>query len=310
MNVSIIIVNYKTSSLVKDCVSSIIEKTKNVDYEMIVVDNSCDESELDKLRNIEGIRVLDAGSNLGFGRANNLGAAAATGEFLFFLNSDTVVLNNAVEILYQFISENRNVGAVCPNLFKRNMAYNHTFSDNSAVIRRPLKALSPTNMIASLTGKQIDYNDTPFPKEIAGYITGAAIMVRRDIFNEIGGFSDEIFMYGEDVLLCGQILRKGYKLMNIPEASVVHFEGESDSKIFTEFKLKNYADGGYIARLKLFGPEDALVYLQQQMVLFAVKAMVCFVMGRRNDSINKMNLSRQYQHKLREIRSIRGTDSL
>ena len=108
MDVSVIIVHYKTLSLTIDCIHSLIEKSKNISYEVIVVDNASNDGSAEELqKKFPHIRVIINSENLGFGRANNIGIKAAQGDFLFLLNSDTVILDNILsrflEIYYSFV---------------------------------------------------------------------------------------------------------------------------------------------------------------------------------------------------------------
>lgn len=114
MDVSIIIVNYKTPELVVECIRSIREKTTGISYEIIIVDNDSKDNSLEIFSTEleEDIKVVVANENLGFGKANNLGAQHATGKYLFLLNSDTLLINNAIQILYQYIEKNNHIGVV------------------------------------------------------------------------------------------------------------------------------------------------------------------------------------------------------
>ncbi|MDR2202246.1 MAG: glycosyltransferase, partial [Clostridiales bacterium] len=100
IDVSVIFVNYNTKDMTINAINSVFEKTEGVSFEVIVVDNKSSDGSLDEFRKVFGskIKTIDAGDNLGFGRANNLGAAAACGEYLFLLNTDTLLVNNAIKI--------------------------------------------------------------------------------------------------------------------------------------------------------------------------------------------------------------------
>ncbi|HCI70702.1 MAG TPA: glycosyltransferase family 2 protein, partial [Balneola sp.] len=106
IQVSVVIVNFNSLSLISDCVDSIIENCTSIDYEIIVVSNSDEEpSEINALKNkLPTITYLETGSNLGFAKANNIGAKKASGEYLFFLNPDTILINDVLDILYKKIN--------------------------------------------------------------------------------------------------------------------------------------------------------------------------------------------------------------
>lgn len=151
--VSIIIVNYKTSSLVKKCVKSIIDKSNGFSYEIIIVDNSCDRAETMGLNEIKkmyrdcDISVLNADGNIGFGRANNLGSRYSQTRYLFFLNSDTILVNNAIFESLKYIKKNEKVGIVGSNLYKADMSPSHSFAKDARTIKNPILEIFPIELI-------------------------------------------------------------------------------------------------------------------------------------------------------------------
>lgn len=123
MDVSIIIVNYCSAKMVAECVESIFEKTKGIDYEIIIVDNDSRDNSEAFLKSTLGdsTTLISAGENLGFGKANNLGAAYAKGEYLLLLNPDTLLVNNAIKVLYDYIKTHPETGVVGGNLYSPEM---------------------------------------------------------------------------------------------------------------------------------------------------------------------------------------------
>ena len=127
MNVSIIIVNYNTSNLLKDCLCSIIEKTQFIEYEIIVVDNnSGDDSVAMVEQQFTNVKLIKNNINLGFGKANNIGYTYAKGKYLFLLNTDTLLINNAIKILFDFMEDPKHssVGSCGGNLYTNNLKTN------------------------------------------------------------------------------------------------------------------------------------------------------------------------------------------
>lgn len=238
-DVSIIIVNYNTSELTAKCVDSIIEKTTDIEYEIIVVDNASKE-DTGILEHNNNIRFVASDTNLGFGKANNLGAKDARGEYLFFLNPDTYLINNAIYILHKAMSENRETGICGGNLFKKDMTPNHSFQ-----LRFPGIWAELTDTVSKVFHRRNrDFNYSDKPKEVA-YITGADLMIKKDLFDEVGGFDKDFFMYFEETYLCHSVKSLGYKIMNIPDAHIVHLEGSS-------FKLKTSREDLFHTSQKLF----------------------------------------------------------
>ena len=120
MDVSIIIVNYNTKQLLADCLNSIYEQTKDINFEVIVSDNGSKDGSIEMLKaDFPQVILIENNANLGFGAANNRGLAIAKGKYIFYLNSDTILLNNAVKYFFDYFEENgdkENIGALGGNL--------------------------------------------------------------------------------------------------------------------------------------------------------------------------------------------------
>lgn len=121
MQVSIIIVNYNTKELIKNAIQSVFDKTENIDYEIIVIDNASQDGSVEDLKNTfqEKIKIIESKENLGFGRANNLGIKQAQGKYIFLLNSDIELINNAIKTFYDYMEQNEHVGVCGGNLFNK-----------------------------------------------------------------------------------------------------------------------------------------------------------------------------------------------
>ncbi|WP_455620675.1 glycosyltransferase family 2 protein [Parabacteroides sp.] len=227
IDVSIIYVNYKTASLVLDSIHSVKEKTQGVSYEVIVVDNASEDgSEVLVTTQYPEVRYVQAGANLGFGRANNLGVAEAKGEYILFLNPDTLLENDAVSILYDFLREHQEVGACGGNLVDGECR--PTFSLNRVDFTLIQEFLSIFYLRPFLwkERKSFFYNFSDKPLEVRSII-GADLMVRRSLIDRIGAFDPDFFMNGEDIELCYRIIRSGHKVYSVPDARIVHLEGKS-----------------------------------------------------------------------------------
>ncbi len=133
MQVSIIIVNYNTKELIKNCINSIYENTKDIDFEIIVSDNGSTDGSVEMLKNdFPNVILIENNANLGFGKANNNGLKVAKGEYIFYLNSDTVLLNNAVKMFYDYWEQNLQkdkIGALGANLLNEKLKITHSGED-------------------------------------------------------------------------------------------------------------------------------------------------------------------------------------
>jgi len=239
MDVSIIIVNYNTFSFAKATIESVFEKTEGIMYEIILVDNNSPDNSGKQLKDFfnEKIIYLQNTANIGFGQANNEAVKIASGRNLFFLNSDTLLLNNAVKILSDYLDENPRVGCCGGNLFDVDRNPTNSFSRffvpsifneiNSLFFRIPEKLLY---------GKNTIYNNTNEPLKVA-YITGADLMIRKNIFDILNGFDSDFFMYSEEAELEYRIKKMNYMIVSVPFAQIIHLEGKSFSNSLDRLKM-------------------------------------------------------------------------
>lgn len=228
MDVSIIIVNYNTYSLVINCINTIYEKTKDITFEIIVVDNLSPDRSIENLCNIyPDINLILNTANNGFGSGNNLGSNYASGKYLFFLNSDTLLLNNAIYEMFIFMERNPNVGACGGNLYDVNGLPAVSFEQYFPGIFRDIDMLLYSLISKSKYGKNLVFNYTNFPIEINGYISGADLFISRDLFFHIGRFDQDFFMYYEETELIHRVKRINKKIFVLPQAKIIHLEGGS-----------------------------------------------------------------------------------
>lgn len=221
VDVSVIIVNYKTKGLIKDCIKSIKSHTQRVGYEIILVDNASED--ITELQS-EDVRILQLEENVGFGRANNVGASIAKGNVLFFLNPDTILLNNAIYILYNTIISNSNCGICGGNLYDENLNPAHSYFYCTMSIKHAFRSMiNPVGRIFKMSN-QHNFSDK---LKSVDYITGADLMIEKELFNEVDGFNPNIFMYYEDVDLCCKVRKRNMKCYSVPQAKIQHLEGQS-----------------------------------------------------------------------------------
>ena len=269
--VSIIIVNYKTCDLLLECVSSIFDKTKFLKYEVIVVDNNSNDGSVQLLKNtFQEVRILELDKNVGFGIANNLAADIAKGEYLFFLNSDTVLINNAVKLLYDFIISNSNSNIlVCPNLFSIDLKPNTSFSNHFPSLIEELDFYFCNNLFYKLIeGKKSRFNYTQSVIEINGFISGAAFLISKENFLKINKFDSAFFMYYEDTDLCLRLKKLNFKFFSLPSGKIIHLEG-GNKKLSIE-KVSIILNSKYLYYKKHFS--NVLLW-----ALFLIISSACFL---------------------------------
>lgn len=245
VDVSVIIVNYNTKELLRACLNSLYDQTRALDYEIIVVDNHSQDGSLEMLQeNFSGVVMLALPENIGFGRANNEGIKIARGRNIFLLNPDTLLVNNAIKILSDFLDEHEDVGVCGGNLYTKNLQPTHSY-----MLRIPSLLGELNNMLFGYLyrwyyGSNIEFNFTEKPIEV-GYVTGADMMIRKSVLDEVGGFDVDFFMYFEETELSWRIRKAGYRIMNVPHSKIIHLEGQS-------ITLKENRENMFLASRRLF----------------------------------------------------------
>ena len=236
MDVSIIIVNYNTSVLIRNLMQTIEEKTEGISYEVIVVDNNpTDQFAIDLKDYLDKIIYVPLKENVGFGRANNEGIKVAKGRNIFFLNPDTLLINNAIKILSDYLDSNERVGACGGNLYDLDLKPNHSYMPKLPGLFSELNLLLGNSLYKLLYGCY-DFNVSEEIKRV-GYVTGADMMVKRYILDKIGGFNPIFFMYYEETELSFRIKKEGYHIVNVPMAKIVHLESKSFTSTIKKQKL-------------------------------------------------------------------------
>lgn len=248
LDVSVIIVNYNTSVLIRDLLATIEEKTEGITYEIIVVDNNPTESFAIDLKDYqEKIIYLPLKENVGFGRANNEGLKISKGRNIFFLNPDTLLLNNAIKILSDYLDKNKNVGVCGGNLYDANLNPNHSYMP---ILPSPLwdiNFLLCGLIFRILKGKNIQFNFTSKPLRV-GYITGADMMIKRSVIDIVGPFDPDFFMYYEETELSYRIKKSGFESHSIPDAKIIHLEGMSCDTSERRERMKNVSKKIYYSK--------------------------------------------------------------
>lgn len=246
MDVSIIIVNFNTKELTRNCLASIFEKTEGIDFEVIVSDNGSSDGSAEMIRaEFPQVILIENDTNLGFGAANNRGLKIAKGKYVFYLNSDTMLLNNAVKIFFDYWEKalNKNkIGALGAYLLDKNGNTTHSYGVYPTV--RNMTYTLFRFFISSLLGKFKQKNEkksliyTVDDKEIFGYVTGA------DLFLKNAGeqfFDERFFMYFEETDLQYNFVKKRNLVTYVlKEPLIVHFEGASDKSYKRKYKAYDF----------------------------------------------------------------------
>lgn len=227
MDVSIIIVSYNTCRLLKDCLRSVLEKTSGITFELIVVDNASGDGSVQMVeRDFPAVKVIALQENVGFGSANNRGIAIASGRNILFLNPDTLLKNNAIRILSDYLDRHPEAGACGGNLYDAEDRPTQSFLRILPGIRSELDLISLTMLSRLCGGKNHHFNYTSRPLKV-GRVSGADMMMPRSVIDRVGGFDEDFFLYCEETELSYRIRKAGYTIFSVPSAQITHLEGKS-----------------------------------------------------------------------------------
>ena len=231
--VSIIIVNYNSQDVLESCLSSVKEKVKNLSYEIIVVDNDSVKGSLNDLQQKypEVFFILQK-SNLGFGSANNTGVKQTRGRYIYFLNPDTELINDAVSILSDYMDIHQEVGICGGSMFNEDSTPTTSFYDIDMLKLE-------YEIMFHLRKNYKGINNTNLPKNVL-VIVGSNLFIRKDIFDTLGGFDDDFFMYFEEMELCHRVANLGFDIVSVPDAKIMHLHGATGENKNEELKTWLY----------------------------------------------------------------------
>lgn len=243
MDLSIILVNYKSTQLVLDCIESIYGQTVQHSFEIILVDNdSKDDCKEIVLTKYPLVRFLAMEYNAGFARANNAGIIISTGEYILLLNTDTIVLNGAIDKSIQLLKQYPTAAGCGVQLLNPDGT---TQISGAHLIKGGLNTLLPLPYLGRLI-RWLGYrfkSTIPSVKIITDtievdWIVGAYILVKKDILKKSGLLDNDFFMYAEEIEWCGR-LRKHGKLLLFAEPQVIHIGGGTSSDYYGTAEIEN-----------------------------------------------------------------------
>jgi len=279
-DVSVVVTNWNGRELLQACLQSIYDKTTDIRTEIIVVDDASTDSSAELVRSkFPDVKLVLNQTNLGFARANNRGIELATGRYVLLLNSDTVLLNNAIKILADFL-DTRPDAAVCGGCLK-----NKDLSTQISYGSFPtfFQALVDALFLNDLFPRAGLPNRGAFPPESAvsprkvDFIIGADMLIRKEIIDQLGLFDEQFQAYCEEVDFCYRIRQeKRGKAYLVPSAHIVHLCGMSYSKLGERQIQLLYS--GYVKFLRkhhgnLYALATRILYAWHHFVKFCVRCV-------------------------------------
>lgn len=255
-DLSITIVNYNTKDLLRQCIKSIYEQTKEISFEIIVVDNASNDGSVEMLKSeFPEVKIIANKENLFFTRAHNQALRVSKGRYLMILNSDTIVLNSAFDKLVKFMDEHPECGACGPKLLNPDMSLQRS-SDRLPTF---LYALFEVLLINTVWKNNPVKNyriyskwDRNTTKEVDS-VGGSCMVVRKEVVEKIGLLDQNFIAYWEEIDWCKRIIETGDKVYYITEAKIVHYWQVSMNKLRKEKKEKIFYNSMLYYYKKHFG---------------------------------------------------------
>ena len=290
MQLSIIIVNYNVKYFLEQCIISVIAACKNIRAEIIVVDNhSTDGSELFFSNRFKDVQFIWLQQNLGFAKANNIGLIAASGSTILFLNPDTILPEDCLEQCLGFFHSKKDAGALGIRMI-----------DGSGCFLKESKRGFPSlfTSFCKLSGLTALF---PSSKFFANYylghlpenqnhevavLSGAFMMVDKEVLDKLGGFDETFFMYAEDIDLSYRIQKAGYINYYFAESTIMHFKGESTKKETLQY-IHTFFGAMVLFVKKHNGVFISNAYAFAIQVVIAIKSIVVLIKNALKKSVNK-----------------------
>lgn len=230
MQLSFIIVNYNVTELLRNCLKSIYKYVKNVEFEVLVIDNrSTDLSWKNLQTDFPDVIFIENNANEGFAKANNKAIQQAKGEYLLLLNPDTELEGEDIPELLDFSNSKPNFGALGVRMHD---AKGFFLPESKRSVPDLFNSFEKLFTNFKKNNSKSYYRNDVDEYEIAevGVLTGAFLLIKREVYSKIGGLDETYFMYGEDIDICYTLLLNGYINYYYGQSSILHHKGESTTK--------------------------------------------------------------------------------
>lgn len=243
MNLSVITVTWNSAPRIADLVESVVLGCENIIFEHIIVDNNSSDNTVEVVKRFSNVRLIENKDNKGFGAANNQAVKLAKGEYILFLNPDMKVKEGSLNKLVAWMRNHKDTGIASCKLIKENGELNPNstprrfpkiFDQLAIIFKLP-------HIFPKILNKYL-FRDFDSEKEQAvDSIQGSFLLIRKEIIEKLdGAFDERFFIWFEDVDLCREVKKMGYKVMYTPVISCVDYGGESFKKRNTLWKQKQY----------------------------------------------------------------------
>jgi hypothetical protein len=240
-DLSVIIVNWNTKDLLVACLDSLSTQKSICKIEVIVVDNASNDGSAEIVNEkYPHFIVIQNTTNLGFGKANNIGIKQSRGRYICLLNSDVRAMPDCLHSLVDFMEQNKSIGISGPLILSPDMTVQDTCRKlptlwNNVCDLLYLNKLFPKS--DALSGEHMMFFDHRSIRKVEG-LAGCCLMIRKDALNQVGLFDEQFFIYFEETDLCKRFGHAGWDIVFFPNASIIHYHGASSAKDPERFNIE------------------------------------------------------------------------
>ncbi|OGL44065.1 MAG: hypothetical protein A2161_14600 [Candidatus Schekmanbacteria bacterium RBG_13_48_7] len=259
---SVIIISWNIREYLKSCLESVLHEEPGFSIEIIIVDNASEDGTTGWLeQNYPSVKLIKNPINEGFAKACNQGFRISSGEYLLFLNPDTVILDDCLNRTVSFIKSHSDCAVVGCRLLNNDHSIQPSirkFMTNKNLI---LEHLSRMFSISSSIRKKFDYKVFSYADvQVVDWIIGAFMLFKREDFEGLRGFDEDFHLYHEDTDICYRVHKTGKKVYFFPDASIIHFGNQSGKKRFGDQTILKYYEAKHLFLKKHFSGWVLLVY--------------------------------------------------
>jgi GT2 family glycosyltransferase len=233
VDVSVIIINWNTRGLLRDCLESVYEQAGDVEFEVIVVDNASTDDSVDMVRkDFEQVKLIENAENRGFATANNQAMAVANGRYVLLLNSDTVVLDDAIARTVEFADVHPRAAVTGCRVLNPDSTLQPTCFMFPSILNMLLSStylykVFPTSRFFGR--ERMTWWDRNDVRQV-DVVTGCFMLVRRSAIDKVGMMDERFFMYAEETDWCYRFKENGWEVVFTPAARIIHLGGQSTAK--------------------------------------------------------------------------------
>ncbi len=245
--ISVIIISFNTKQTTLECLKSLYKYSKDTYVEIIVVDNSSQDGSPDAIdESYPEVRLIRNKKNLGFGSANNQGAKVAKGEYLLFINSDILLLENSVKKIINWVQTHPKSTVTGCKLLNQNLSLQYSLGSrpNLGNVLAWMLFLDDLPWLKKyIPAYHLEHPDWYSMDREVGWVMGAFFLISKKIYWQVNGFDEKMFMYGEEVELQMRLARNGYKVFYTPVTSVIHLGSQSSNRHGSAFSRTSELKG-------------------------------------------------------------------